>query len=150
MCSGECTDSCKARRKDLENEVKQLRRDLKIREDQFRMLDREVQVSVGRIKGIFVLVSDRLLSKWILHSLVACLCFYLQVCDDRANSSSMTHKVMIVSICLLFHYRFILTFDVYPLCLPRMVGHRVKRDILVIMSKTCQFDPGPTVWLHTD
>ena len=63
VCSGECTDSCKARRKDLENEVKQLRRDLKIREDQFRMLDREVQVSVGRIKGIFVLVSDRLLSK---------------------------------------------------------------------------------------
>ncbi|XP_070190467.1 macoilin-like isoform X2 [Littorina saxatilis] len=40
---GECTDSCKARRKDLENEVKQLRRDLKVREDQYRLLEREVQ-----------------------------------------------------------------------------------------------------------
>lgn len=40
---GECTDSCKSRRRDLENEIKQLRRDLKIREDQFRDLQREVQ-----------------------------------------------------------------------------------------------------------
>lgn len=40
---GECTDSCKARRRELDNEIKQLRRDLKIREDQFRVLEREVQ-----------------------------------------------------------------------------------------------------------
>ncbi|XP_025097702.1 macoilin-2-like isoform X4 [Pomacea canaliculata] len=41
--TGECTDSCKARRRDLENDIKQLRRDLKIREDQYRQLEREVQ-----------------------------------------------------------------------------------------------------------
>lgn len=40
---GECTDSCKNRRKELENDIKQLRRDLKIREDQCRQLEREVQ-----------------------------------------------------------------------------------------------------------
>ncbi|KAL8599255.1 hypothetical protein ACOMHN_007970 [Nucella lapillus] len=40
---GECTDSCKSRRRELENDVKSLRRDLKVREDQFRLLDREAQ-----------------------------------------------------------------------------------------------------------
>ncbi|XP_041350634.1 macoilin-1-like [Gigantopelta aegis] len=39
----ECSESCKMRRKDSENDMKQLRRDLKMREDQFRMLEREVQ-----------------------------------------------------------------------------------------------------------
>ena len=41
----ECSESCKMRRKDSENDMKQLRRDLKMREEQFRMLEREVQVS---------------------------------------------------------------------------------------------------------
>ncbi|XP_059149518.1 macoilin-1-like isoform X2 [Physella acuta] len=40
---GECTDSCKARRRDFDNEMKQLRRDNKLREDQYRQLEREVQ-----------------------------------------------------------------------------------------------------------
>jgi len=40
---GECTDSCKARRRDFDNEVKQLRRETKLREDQYRQLEREVQ-----------------------------------------------------------------------------------------------------------
>lgn len=40
---GECTDSCKARRRDFDNEVKQLRRENKLREDQNRQLEREVQ-----------------------------------------------------------------------------------------------------------
>ncbi|KAL8566959.1 hypothetical protein ACOMHN_059759 [Nucella lapillus] len=39
----ECTDSCKSRRRELENDTKQLRRDLKMREDQYRLLDREAQ-----------------------------------------------------------------------------------------------------------
>ncbi|XP_076445159.1 macoilin-like [Babylonia areolata] len=39
----ECTDSCKSRRRELENDAKQLRRDLKMREEQFRLLDREAQ-----------------------------------------------------------------------------------------------------------
>ncbi|XP_064613038.1 macoilin-like isoform X2 [Liolophura sinensis] len=40
---GECTESCKNRRRDIENDMKQLRRDLKVREDQFRQKEREVQ-----------------------------------------------------------------------------------------------------------
>lgn len=40
----ECNENCKARRRDTENDLKQLRRDLKIREEQFRQLEREVQV----------------------------------------------------------------------------------------------------------
>ncbi|CAL1538922.1 unnamed protein product [Lymnaea stagnalis] len=40
---GECTDSCKAKRRDFDNEMKQLRRDNKLREDQYRQLEREVQ-----------------------------------------------------------------------------------------------------------
>ncbi|XP_046327702.1 macoilin-1-like [Haliotis cracherodii] len=39
----ECTESCKARRRDSENDIKQLRRDLKIREEQVRQFEREVQ-----------------------------------------------------------------------------------------------------------
>ncbi|CAE1300529.1 Macoilin,Macoilin-2,Macoilin-1 [Acanthosepion pharaonis] len=39
----ECNENCKARRRDTENDLKQLRRDLKIREEQFRQLEREVQ-----------------------------------------------------------------------------------------------------------
>lgn len=40
---GECLESCKVRRKELENEVKQIRRELKVREDQIRQLERETQ-----------------------------------------------------------------------------------------------------------
>lgn len=39
----ECNENCKARRRDSENDLKQLRRELKIREEQFRQLEREVQ-----------------------------------------------------------------------------------------------------------
>ncbi|XP_077539930.1 macoilin-like isoform X4 [Haemaphysalis longicornis] len=39
----ECTESCKARRRDLENDVRQLRRDLKVREEQLRAMEREAQ-----------------------------------------------------------------------------------------------------------
>ncbi|CAN8018492.1 unnamed protein product [Ixodes persulcatus] len=39
----ECTDSCKVRRRDLENDVRQLRRDVKVREDQLRAMEREAQ-----------------------------------------------------------------------------------------------------------
>ncbi|XP_076466797.1 macoilin-like [Babylonia areolata] len=41
--TGECTDSCKLRRREMENDIKQLRRDLKVREDQVRLLEREAQ-----------------------------------------------------------------------------------------------------------
>ncbi|XP_064473424.1 macoilin-1-like isoform X2 [Ornithodoros turicata] len=39
----ECTESCKARRRDLENDVRQLRRDIKMREEQLRAVEREAQ-----------------------------------------------------------------------------------------------------------
>ncbi|GAB1605369.1 macoilin-like isoform X1 [Argonauta hians] len=39
----ECSENCKARRRDTENDLKQLRRELKIREEQFRQVEREVQ-----------------------------------------------------------------------------------------------------------
>ncbi|KAK0041808.1 macoilin-1 [Biomphalaria pfeifferi] len=39
----ECTDTCKARRRDFDTEMKQLRRDNKLREEQYRQLEREVQ-----------------------------------------------------------------------------------------------------------
>ena len=41
---GECSDSCKMRRRDLETDLKQIRRDLLLREEQFRQLERETQV----------------------------------------------------------------------------------------------------------
>ncbi|KAL3881423.1 hypothetical protein ACJMK2_027867 [Sinanodonta woodiana] len=40
---GECSESCKNRRRDIENDMKLLKRDLQQREDQFRQLEREVQ-----------------------------------------------------------------------------------------------------------
>ncbi|PSN57045.1 Macoilin, partial [Blattella germanica] len=39
----ECTDSCRARRRDLETEGKQLRRELKIKDDRFLAAEREMQ-----------------------------------------------------------------------------------------------------------
>lgn len=45
MCSRlECPESCRTRRKEADNEIKQLRRDLKTREDLYRQLESEVQV----------------------------------------------------------------------------------------------------------
>jgi hypothetical protein len=41
----ECTEVCKARRRELDNEVKQSRREVKLREDQLRQLERETEVS---------------------------------------------------------------------------------------------------------
>ncbi|BFZ10016.1 hypothetical protein BsWGS_13056 [Bradybaena similaris] len=40
---GECTDACKARRREFDNEVKQIRHENKIWEDQYRQLEREMQ-----------------------------------------------------------------------------------------------------------
>ena len=42
--SGDCTESCKSKRRELENDLKQLKRELKLREEQLRQLDREAQV----------------------------------------------------------------------------------------------------------
>ncbi|XP_076372708.1 macoilin isoform X2 [Tachypleus tridentatus] len=39
----DCTENCKNRRRDLENDVKQLRREIKLREDQMRQIEREAQ-----------------------------------------------------------------------------------------------------------
>ncbi|KAK2179211.1 hypothetical protein NP493_506g02063 [Ridgeia piscesae] len=39
----ECTEVCKTRQQELESELKQIRRELKVREDQIRQLDRETQ-----------------------------------------------------------------------------------------------------------
>ncbi|XP_014678614.1 PREDICTED: macoilin-1-like, partial [Priapulus caudatus] len=41
--SKECTESCKQRRRDLDNDVAQLRRDLRMREDQIRQMQSEAQ-----------------------------------------------------------------------------------------------------------
>lgn len=40
----ECTELCKSKRKELESELKQLKKDLKIREDQMKQIDCEAQV----------------------------------------------------------------------------------------------------------
>ena len=40
-----CSESCISRRRDTENDIKQLKWDLKTREDQCRQLEKEVQVS---------------------------------------------------------------------------------------------------------
>lgn len=45
--STDCSDSCKSKKRELENDIKQVRRELKLREDQLRQKDREAQVSNG-------------------------------------------------------------------------------------------------------
>jgi len=40
---GECTDSCKIRRRELESEINQTRRELQLRQDQIRQLERDSQ-----------------------------------------------------------------------------------------------------------
>lgn len=44
--SSECTDNCKSKRRELENDLKQFKRELKLREDQLRQIDREAQVRI--------------------------------------------------------------------------------------------------------
>lgn len=41
----ECTESCRARRRDLETEGKQLRRELKLKDDRYLAAEREMQVN---------------------------------------------------------------------------------------------------------
>lgn len=41
---GECTESCRARRRDLEAEAKQLRREMKSKDERCLAAEREVQV----------------------------------------------------------------------------------------------------------
>ena len=40
-----CSETCKSRRRDMENEAKTIRRELHVREDQIRQLERETLVS---------------------------------------------------------------------------------------------------------
>lgn len=47
--SGECTDSCKSKRRESENDLKQMKRELKLREEQIRQIDREAQVCICSI-----------------------------------------------------------------------------------------------------
>lgn len=39
----ECTENCKSRRRDLENDMKQLRRDLKLRDEKIQQMERQAQ-----------------------------------------------------------------------------------------------------------
>lgn len=39
--TAECTESCKTKRREMENDIKTIRRDLKLREDQLKQLERE-------------------------------------------------------------------------------------------------------------
>ncbi|KAF8777954.1 Macoilin-1 like protein [Argiope bruennichi] len=39
----ECTETCKSRRRDMENEIKQLRRDLKLRDEKLTQMERQAQ-----------------------------------------------------------------------------------------------------------
>ena len=53
---GECTDSCKLRRSQIESELKQTRRELKLREDQIRQLERERQVWYFQLIGFYLMI----------------------------------------------------------------------------------------------
>jgi hypothetical protein len=44
LSRAECTDMCKQRQRNIENDIKQLKRDLMLREEQFRQLEYENQV----------------------------------------------------------------------------------------------------------
>lgn len=43
FCRGECTESCRSRRRELEAEAKQLRREVKLKEDRILSGEREIQ-----------------------------------------------------------------------------------------------------------
>ncbi|XP_054714333.1 macoilin-1-like isoform X2 [Uloborus diversus] len=48
----ECTENCKSRRRDMENEIKQLRRDLKIREEKLQQMERQAQENIGSTQAL--------------------------------------------------------------------------------------------------
>ncbi|GIX66536.1 hypothetical protein CEXT_19901 [Caerostris extrusa] len=48
----ECTEACKTRRRDLENELKQLRRDLKLRDEKLTQLERQAQENFGSTQAL--------------------------------------------------------------------------------------------------
>lgn len=47
---GECTETCRVRRRDLEAEAKQLRRELKAKDERCLVAEREVQVYYSYLK----------------------------------------------------------------------------------------------------
>ncbi|XP_042905580.1 macoilin-1 isoform X2 [Parasteatoda tepidariorum] len=48
----ECTENCKSRRRELENETKQLRRDLKLRDEKLQQLERQAQENIGSTQAL--------------------------------------------------------------------------------------------------
>lgn len=45
----ECTEICKNKRRELESELKLLRKEIKVREDQVKQIDCEAQVSIANL-----------------------------------------------------------------------------------------------------
>lgn len=64
----ECSsDSCKIKRTELENELKQLKHDLKMREEKLRQMERETQV-ICVIQWHFLVVEDASEDfDWLIH-----------------------------------------------------------------------------------
>jgi len=52
----ECTEACKARRRELDNDIKQSRRELKLREDQLRQLERETEVRIILVQHVITFI----------------------------------------------------------------------------------------------
>lgn len=50
----ECTESCKIRRRELESEAKALRKELRIKDEQYATAQKEVNVSLNIISGFYL------------------------------------------------------------------------------------------------
>ncbi|KAG8189874.1 hypothetical protein JTE90_023380 [Oedothorax gibbosus] len=48
----ECTETCKVRRREMENEIKQLRRDMKLRDDKLQQMERQAQENIGSTQAL--------------------------------------------------------------------------------------------------
>lgn len=49
----ECTETCKVRRREMENEIKQLRRDMKLRDDKLQQMERQAQVKLTAVNNFW-------------------------------------------------------------------------------------------------
>ncbi|CAL1275191.1 unnamed protein product [Larinioides sclopetarius] len=48
----ECTETCKSRRREMENDIKQLRRDLKMRDEKLQQMERQAQENISSTQAL--------------------------------------------------------------------------------------------------
>lgn len=90
----ECTDVCKQRQRNIENDIKQLKRDLMLREEQYRQLEYENQVIRSFCFNLCILICYL---RVVLYTVYLCFEF-LQIRFQMISSSNCIKKMHVIEL----------------------------------------------------